>query len=384
MPRKVNILKTNSHRDGFIGHVAKVGSVGHSSDGNLIYLVEDESQLNDSLRCNFLLISNKCSVSDSQLEKYDYAIIENLSDRIFVDDVVSLDVSRRRLYLLYEAKSKNNALYVTDLCNSHCIMCPQPPKEVDDVGIEKIKEIIKNLPQGVEFLGITGGEPTMLHEELCEILELLKEKNPDIFLHILSNARLFEDYHYTKRIRTAAPRNTTFGVPLYSAEREIHDFITQASGSYDETIRGIINLAKFGFGIEIRTVLHKQTVNGLPLLADFIYNKLPFVAHVAFMGMEHMGFVKRNWEWLWISPKDYQERLYEAVRFLFIRGINISIYNLPYCLTDKRLWGLLTDSITDFKKDFQDKCNECLLKQTCGGLFHYQKDNTEVVPIRLF
>lgn len=100
------------------------------------------------------------------------------------------------------------------------------------------------------------------------------------------------------------------------------------------------------------------------------------------MGMEQMGYVKKNWDQLWISPLDYQEQLVSATRALFLRGIPVRIFNLPFCHLDKRLWKFTADSISDFKKYYKDCCNECIKKTVCGGLFHYQANRTEVFPIK--
>ena len=54
------------------------------------------------------------------------------------------------------------------------------------------------------------------------------------------------------------------GIPIYSADPSIHDYVVQAEGAFDETVRGILNLKRFRQKVEIRVVLHKQTYKGLP------------------------------------------------------------------------------------------------------------------------
>src|SRR3546814_13192799 len=94
------------------------------------------------------------------------------------------------------------------------------------------------------------------------------------------------------------------GIPVYSDQSTIHDFVVQADGAFDETIRGILNLKKLGQRVEIRMVLHRHTIGRLDRFAEFVVRNLPFVDHVALMGLELMGFAKANADDLWIDPRE--------------------------------------------------------------------------------
>jgi His-Xaa-Ser system radical SAM maturase HxsC len=159
------------------------------------------------------------------------------------------------------------------------------------------------------------------------------------------------------------------GIPLYSDVSHIHDFVVQADGAYDETIRGILNLKKYGQKVEIRVVLHKQTVDRLPQLAEFIGRNLQFVDHVALMGLEITGFTRANLEELWIDPLEYMEKLSEAVHILSRYKIHTSIYNLQRCLMPRHLWGIAVKSISDWKNKYYAECDGCVEKNNCGGFF---------------
>ena len=134
-------------------------------------------------------------------------------------------------------------------------------------------------------------------------------------------------------------------------------------------MQGLYNAAKYGLRIEIRVVLHKQTLPRLKNLADFIYRNLPFVNHIALMGLENMGYVKANWSLLWEDPVDYMPVLEDTVRYLFYRRMNVSIYNLQLCLLPRSLWGFARQSISDFKNIYLDECTNCDVQDRCAGLF---------------
>ena len=59
---------------------------------------------------------------------------------------------------LYRVNSKHNTIFATDRCNSFCLMCSQPPKNVDDSDrIYEHLRLIELMDPSTEELGITGG-----------------------------------------------------------------------------------------------------------------------------------------------------------------------------------------------------------------------------------
>src|SRR5262249_13688331 len=102
---------------------------------------------------------------------------------------------------------------------------------------------------------------------------------------------------------------------------------------------------------------------------EFIYRNCPFVAHVAFMGLEMMGYVKTNLKDLWIDPYDYKCELEAAVTLLSGVGMNVSIYNHQLCVLPRSLWPYAQKSISDFKNIYLEECGKCSVVAECGGLF---------------
>src|SRR6185436_8961545 len=176
-------------------------------------------------------------------------------------------------------------------------------------------------------LGITGGEPTLLGDDLLRIIRACKNYLPATYLHMLSNGRLFSYLTLCQAITQIGHPNFMIGIPVYSDVGYEHDFVVQAGGVFDQTIHGIMNLKRCGQRIEIRVVLHRHTIGRLPQLAQFIARNLPFVDHVALMGLELMGYTRMNLDALWVDPVDYQEALRSAVSTLDANRINVSIYN---------------------------------------------------------
>jgi His-Xaa-Ser system radical SAM maturase HxsC len=289
-------------------------------------------------------------------------------------DIVRFDPQKLTLRTLYRKESRHNGLLVTERCNNFCLMCSQPPKEADDSYlIAEWLEAIPLMDRGTKEIIITGGEPTLLNDNLVVLIRALKHYLPNTALHMLSNGRNFSNFKFAKKIASIAHPDLMTGIPIYSDVSNIHDYVVQADGAFDETIRGIINLKKLEQKVEIRVVLHKQTYERLPQLAEFLARNLLFVDHVALMGLEMTGFTRHNLEELWIDPVDYQAQLVTAVETLARYKMNVSIYNHQLCVLDNRLWQYNRKSISDWKNEYMPECEPCTKQAECGGFFSSAK-----------
>jgi len=285
-------------------------------------------------------------------------------------DVIRIGPDRKSFRALYRRKSPHNAFLLTERCNNFCLMCSQPPKPHDDSYI--IDNVLRTIPlmsQETPAIGLTGGEPTLLGPALVKIVQSLKSHLPSTGVHMLSNGRNFKDLAFAKTLADVRHPDLMIGIPLYSDISSIHDYVVQADGAYDDTLRGIINLKSLGVKVEIRVVIHQATYSRLPDLARFVRRNLTFVDQVALMGLEMMGFTKFNLEKLWIDPKDYQPQLVEAAEILDQARIRVSIYNHQLCVLDPRLYPFNRKSISDWKNEYMPECAPCARKTDCGGFF---------------
>lgn len=293
--------------------------------------------------------------------QYDY-----LSD----GDVLGLRHSSRRFRVLFRQNSKHNSFLVTERCNNYCLMCSQPPKNVDDGWIlDEIRDSLPLIDPSTPFLTFTGGEPLTEWQRFLEVLQQCKAQLPSTAIQVLTNGRAFASSEIVDGWRAVAHSNLTAAIPVYSAVDHIHDYVVQAKGAFDETILGILKLADRGQRIEIRVVLHALTAPHIAQTCAWIARNLPFVNHVALMGLENTGFAIANEAALWIDPLDYQDALVEAVESLDSARVNVSIYNLPRCILSRSLWQYAVKSISDWKNGYVDECSRCAEIDECGGFF---------------
>ncbi len=285
-------------------------------------------------------------------------------------DVIRLSSDVKRLRVLYRVAAAQNSLLLTERCNHYCLMCSQPPKTQDDSYlIQDIKDVLRLASRNCKEIGFTGGEPTLLGEQFLELVRLADTYLPETSLHVLSNGRAFQDRRFAEQLGGVRHHDIMLGIPIYSDVPEVHDYVVQAPNALQETLRGIVNLNRVGVPVEIRVVLHRATIPRLLYLSEFIARNLPFVSHVAFMGLEMTGFARANKEILWIEPDSYGEQLRAAALFLATRKIRTSIYNLQHCLMPQALWPYMRKSISDWKNEYEPECTKCAVRSECGGFF---------------
>jgi His-Xaa-Ser system radical SAM maturase HxsC len=349
------------------------------------FLVESQGTIPDGYAA-YLLLAEQNYLLPLLPPNAPTLVLENEFSYLRSGDVIRASVEDMRVRTLYRKESSQNHFLVTERCDNYCLMCSQPPKnQNDDWVIEEILETLPLIDKSTKELGFTGGEPTLLGGRFLDVLQQCKTILPETGIHVLSNGRSFSNYDFAKAWAAIEHPDLMVGIPIYADISTVHDYVVQADGAFDETIRGILNLKRLGQRVEIRVVLHQQTIPHLPRLAEFIARNLLFVDHVALMGLEIMGFTRANLDSLWIEPADYQTELRRAVETLDASGIRVSIYNLPLCLLDKSLWQFAMRSISDWKNEFLPQCDACDVRQQCAGFFWSAKfkQSNRIHPIKI-
>ena len=307
--------------------------------------------------------------------------IEDL-DGLNDGDIISIKPNGT-INVLYEINSPHNAILATEQCNFSCIMCPQDiVKEKDDKTFFNLK-LISLMDKQTRNLAITGGEPTLIGDNLFSLLEACKKYLPDTPITLLTNGMKFEDFDYAKKLASVYHKDLIIAIPLYADTDREHNSIVRAK-SFHKIIQGIYNCALLNLKIEIRTVIIAMNYKRLRMFAEFIYHNFPFVIHIALMGLETRGLARENIEKLWIDPYDYIRELTEAVTYLDQRGMCVSIYNHQLCVLPEKLWPFAKQSISSWKNIFLNECSHCDLRNRCCGFFSTAEDfhSSHIRPIK--
>ena len=286
-------------------------------------------------------------------------------------DVYELE-ENGRLSTYYDDTSVDNYFFVTGKCNSNCIMCPSPDisrKEAKGRQIDNLIEIAKHIPEDSVHLTVTGGEPFMFGAEIFKFVEFLKNKFLRTEFLFLTNGRIFAIDAYVQKFVEARPYNCIVAIPIHGSNATLHDSITQAKYSFEQTIRGVKALLKNNVRIELRIVVSKLNFADINNIASLIVREMPSVEYVSIMAMEMTGSARVNKEKVWIPYTQAATCIEKAIYTLIENSIDVKLYNFPLCTVRKEFWPLCEKSISPDKVRYAEDCNNCKMKDSCGGIF---------------
>lgn len=338
--------------------------------------VDNKNQLIMVSEKNEYVPGYKAYITNDNFKQLDDKIIKSCYGVKNIEHFIDGDIVRISddglIRILYRIDSDDNVIFVTNQCNSNCIMCPDSDlvrKNGENVSIEELIEYIDYIPKDCKHLTITGGEPGLLKDNLIILLRECQKRLPNTNYLLLTNGRVFSDEKYLKKIVEVLPDNIRFGIPLYSSDEEIHDGITMAKNSFRQTVYAIKRMLEYDISIEIRTVVLKKNYNSLIKLSDYIIKEFKNVDVVNFMALEVLGNCLKNKKEVWINFEDINKYLLPSCLNLIKNRINVQLYNFPLCLIDSKLISLAKNSITDYKIKYKKECEICRARNLCGGFF---------------
>lgn len=297
-------------------------------------------------------------------------VLPSRFDYLADGDIFGIQPKSRKFRTLYRQSSKHNSFLVTERCNHYCLMCSQPPRDIDDRWIlEEIRAALPLVDPQTRSFAFTGGEPLLDWRDFISVLRDCRDLLPNTSVHVLSNGRAFANSEIVSEWAGVQHPSLSVGIPIYSAVDHLHDYVVQARGALDETVLGILKLKDKRQKVEVRVVLHAATALRVKETCQWLARNLPFVDHVALMGLENTGFALANQGLLWIDPVDYADDLAEGVDILASAKVNVSVYNLQRCVLKRSVWPYAVQSISDWKNGYVEQCSGCIEKARCSGFF---------------
>ena len=102
-------------------------------------------------------------------------------------------------------------------------MCPQPPvlHEKDKTPLNL--KLISLIDKSTNELGITGGEPTLIGENLFVLINHIKKNLPNTAISLLSNGVKFANREYAMNLAKCCHHDLQIDVPLFSDIAEYID-----------------------------------------------------------------------------------------------------------------------------------------------------------------
>lgn len=335
-----------------------------------------------------------CTLRNSVIHFYkeDADIILNEEQKNYFNDFMSGDVidlsENGTVWPVFRQNGSDNTFYVTDKCNSNCIMCPIP-ENIRRNGLKvipgRLYELVKYIPQNLKHVTITGGEPFLAKEDMFAVLNQLKYKCSSTEFLLLSNARAFSIQDYAKNLKETAPARFSIGIPVHGHNADLHDRITQAPGSFAQTFSGIKNLLHQNIDVEIRIVVSALNREYIDDIANLIIQEFSTVSSVKIMAMEMLGNAAVNKDIVWLPYEDFFVCVKSAIDNLVSHKIDTAIYNMPLCLVERPYWSICKQSISDYKIKYFSKCDLCSVKDACGGVFAgtYRLLEESIQPVKI-
>lgn len=300
-------------------------------------------------------------------------------------DVIAVTPNRTTLQILYRESDLHHTVFLTNRCNSYCVMCSQPPTRQDDSWlVGEAKQVAQHIRRSPEVLGFTGGEPLLLDIELRNVLETFATLHPNTRFDLLTNGRRLGDSTFAKALLDSWTFPVIWMVPLYGHADFLHDYVVQSPGAFEETLAGLLNLQERRQLIQLRIVLIAPVLEHLPELCAFITKNLPFVREVALMGCEPIGFALANREQCAVNIHIWHKELAAGVRNLTRGIVRPVIMNLPLCSLPSELRPYARRSISDWKQTYLSECAPCTVRTACSGFFAWHERGwlpAEIHPI---
>jgi MoaA/NifB/PqqE/SkfB family radical SAM enzyme len=240
-------------------------------------------------------------------------------------------------------------------CSNTCLYCPIREKDSSKTDLHSILSSLRQRTE--ENVAFYGGDPA-LRKDLFEIIRAAKN-NGYRRIKLFTNGRAFSDRYFLDQVITAGC--SLFEIPLWGSHPSLHDHLTQAPGSFHETLRGLENLAGISHDtfvcvrIPLSVKNYTDGENIVALALGLNINRI-------ILSMQDSGLSFRS-------------------AFPHIKNaINISIFNriwaqtegIPFCIMqglEQHIGEILSgrDTICERTFRYHDSCMQCTYKDICPG-----------------
>ncbi|MDX2038398.1 MAG: radical SAM protein [Isosphaeraceae bacterium] len=254
-------------------------------------------------------------------------------------------------------------------CNLKCLHCmiegtmDRLTPESDD----RFREVLEFNRTHRRWSGLilTGSEIT-LRRDLPELAGRARANGFD-HVRIQSHGMRLADIEYCRELIEAGVDE--FFISICAADAETHDAVTKVPGSFEKTLRGLINLDAFPHVCTLtNTVITSRSWDRLPAIVDLLADLERLV---------QMDF----WSYWPMAESDHKDllvphavvapRLREAIRRARRFGRTVEVKNFPHCLLGTEADALRNDQprlIVDprFWDEFaRNGFHECVHRESC-------------------
>lgn len=292
---------------------------------------------------------------------------------------------------------KTSYIAIGYACNQKCRFCPCSKEEasyplISGANLERtVQEILKD--EQIGHIVISGGEPT-LHPCLGDLLHTITSRG--IQATVLSNSEKFSDNTFTRQLLSSAvTEHLSVITTLHSQESQEHEWVNQTAGSYERTIKGLLNLRKNGIHVTVKHCITR--LNYQDLKKFYKSMSLLFDEDVDFQlcSIDYCGLTEEDKsDQMVVFPKlaPYLEEMFDACLLDRENGNRRHVYciNMPLCSADPYYWNFFAEKSEGYASyaapedsgvpglsckvekntgTFADECKKCKVKKICAGTY---------------
>jgi MoaA/NifB/PqqE/SkfB family radical SAM enzyme len=213
------------------------------------------------------------------------------------------------------------------ICNNNCQFCVQADNKCrGNRTIDEIKADLVDSRIRCDGVVLTGGEVT-IRKDFFEIVAFARELGYKT-IQVQTNGRMFSSLEFCKKTIHAGA--TEFSPALHGYCAEQHDFLTQAKGSFDQTVKGIQNLKSLGAYVLTNSVVVKSNYSAIPELANLLVNL--DVDQFQFAFVHPMGNAMKNFERIVPDMSLAAPYIHKGLQIGIDAGKKVMAEAMPYCL----------------------------------------------------
>lgn len=283
---------------------------------------------------------------------------------------------------------------ITYSCVNNCEFCATGDRIRKFVAWPRIERILREHREaGVRSLDIDGGEPT-LHPQLNDTVALARSLGYSQ-VNVTTNGRKLGDESQALRLLSSGV--TSLLISLHGHTAEIHDRITRAPGSFDETVAGIrtaVRVLPAGVDFGVNITISKNNVAHLQEYADLLWEL--GVRKVNYQFLTPFGNAQSD-----IVPPPQQaaaevrriiERYGERSRIFVVNAQPCLFPGLErYVLADLQKLGRTMVFVWDEQVNLGNylgerrvrvpECATCAHSLGCGGFFDFGREYAPPIPV---
>ncbi len=217
---------------------------------------------------------------------------------------------------------------------------------------------------------ITGGEPT-IHPRFIDIITKIRSDFPTNRMAISSNGRRF---FYPSFVNEVSKIDyMIWQIAVHGWNSDIHDAVTRAPGSFEQTTKGIDNLLQRKnptHEIEVRIIVLKQNYRHLSRICEFVYNRFPSINRIVIIYQEIEGVCEDNFKLVNITHEEARGSVESAAKKWGKIFNDFRLYHFPLCTLSPEFWKYIWRTLRPEEVFHPPLCEECLCKEYCLGI-HY-------------